>query len=138
MSNVAKIIPLPNAPANDNTETLGLILAELRTLRSVVEVQGQELLELRRGLAVPPSVSMPVEDAARVLGCGKTQVFALLRNGTLKRGKSVGRRTMVTRASVDELQGARRASTPQRPARRTGVRVMSARGVSAAVRSLAV
>lgn len=103
MSTDVQVIPLPVASGNE-AEPLAMVLAELRALRAEVQVQGQELLELRQQLRGPPPVSIPVEEAARHLGCARTQVFELLRRGQLRRGKSVGRRTMVTVASLEALQ----------------------------------
>ena len=43
-----------------------------------------------------------VEEAAQVLGCGRTTVFALIREGRLRRVK-LGTRTIVPRAEVLRL-----------------------------------
>jgi excisionase family DNA binding protein len=44
---------------------------------------------------------MTVEAAAAHLGCGRTQVFALIRDGAIRRARKLGRRTMVFRDSVE-------------------------------------
>lgn len=81
-----------------------------------------------------PIHAITVEDAALVLGCGRTQVFALLKSGRLTRAKSFGKRTLITLASVTALQDPApvqvRAPTP-RPNAKPSARDMRARILSA-------
>ncbi len=64
-----------------------------------------------------PSVSS--QDAMELLQCGRFRLFELLRQGRLRRAARVGRRTMVTSASVKAvMQGKRlvgRQPKPRRP-----------------------
>jgi len=43
------------------------------------------------------------EDAAEILGCKRTHVFALIRRGGLKRAPKIGREIRITLASVRAL-----------------------------------
>lgn len=49
----------------------------------------------------PSATSITVAQAAARLGCGVTRIFDLLKSGALKRGKKVGRATMVTVDSIE-------------------------------------
>jgi excisionase family DNA binding protein len=42
-----------------------------------------------------------IEEAAAILGCGRTKAFALRAEGKLKAARSFGRRALVTTASVE-------------------------------------
>lgn len=68
-----------------------LILAELAALRA-------EIAALR---GAPARATLTVPETATILGCAKTRVFELLSEGALARGKKSGRKTMVTRDSID-------------------------------------
>ena len=137
MSTDAQVIPLPVASGNE-AEPLAIVLAELRALRAEVQVLGQELLELRQQLGAPPPVSIPVEEAARRLGCARTQVFKLLCQGQLQRGKSVGRRTMISVASLEALQtGELQAQLRRRTAQPRRVQA-HAQATAAAIRDLRI
>lgn len=72
------------------------VLTELRQLRAVVA-------ELRQAQTLQGAEAVPVEAAGELLGCKRTQVFALLATGKLVPAPRQGRRRMVTRASVDAL-----------------------------------
>jgi excisionase family DNA binding protein len=56
-----------------------------------------------RGIAASGDVAISVEEAARRLGCGRTTVFELLKEGRLRRAKSLGRRTMLLASAVAKL-----------------------------------
>ncbi len=61
-------------------------------------------------------VSVTAETAAILLGAGRTTVFRLLREGLLKRGRSVGRETRITTASIDALlEGPKKAARSPPP-----------------------
>lgn len=49
-------------------------------------------------------VAVSVEDARRAIGIGKTKLYELINDGSLKTFK-VGRRTLVTTASIHALVG---------------------------------
>lgn len=72
------------------------VIAELRQLRAVV-------VELQQAQTLQGAEAVPVEVAGALLGCRRTQVFALLAIGKLTPAPRQGRRRMVTRASVDAL-----------------------------------
>lgn len=46
-------------------------------------------------------VVLTVEEAAVQLGCGRTRVFELMREGVLHRARRLGKKTMVFAASVE-------------------------------------
>ena len=70
--------------------------------RRIEELLEAILVELRRGREPPrPTESLSIDDAAARLGCSRTQVFALLRDGTLQRTRRVGRNQMVLASSVE-------------------------------------
>jgi hypothetical protein len=95
-------IPLPTFP--DWLARDGGLAAEVRTLR-------EELAEIRSGVdAGGPLVTVDV--AGRMLGCGRTRVFELIRAAKLKRGRSVGKTTMITRESVEALGESKRRASP--------------------------
>ncbi len=86
----------PKSALGDPGAALGAALGS--ALRAVLEVaQADDPAEDQRGPL------MTVEAAAHALGCGRTRVFALIQEGRLKRGRKAGRRTMVTRASIEAL-----------------------------------
>lgn len=68
------------------------LIREVRALRD-------EVRELRR-LRVDRS-ALPVDEAAELLGCGRSTVFEYLRSGRLQRARRTGRKAMVTRESVN-------------------------------------
>lgn len=72
------------------------VVAELRQLRAMVA-------ELQQAQTLQGAEAVPVEAAGALLGCRRTQVFALLATGKLVSAPRQGRRRMVTRASVDAL-----------------------------------
>lgn len=76
-------------------------------------VQGLERVEAAGEMAPVPvdGKLVPVEVAAKMLGCGRTRVFELLKSGALRKGRSQGRRTMVTRTSVERLAAAARPAS---------------------------
>jgi hypothetical protein len=66
--------------------------------------------------------AVSVEEAQTLLGCGRSQIFELLRSGALRRGPKVGRAAMICAKSLEALlERANRAPPPRlkrRPARR--------------------
>lgn len=76
-------------------------------------------------LAAESPVALTVEATAARLGCRRTQVFALLRSGRLKRGEKAGRTTMVLLASVEAFERGATQPKPNQPRRR--VRGLEAR-----------
>lgn len=78
------------------------ILAELRALRLAVDGAQRE---------EPPAVAVPVDEAEQLLGCARTKVFELIREGLLESVKP-GKQRLVTRRSIEQFLHGR----PQRPA----------------------
>ena len=60
-----------------------------------------DLRRLKSATIQPGAVAITIEQAAARLGCAKTKVFDLLKSGELKRGKKVGKKSMVLLSSVD-------------------------------------
>lgn len=57
-------------------------------------------------------LAVPIEDAQRLLGCGRTQIYMLLRQGRLQRTPKIGRKVMVTMDSITRLlEGGRQLTT---------------------------
>jgi hypothetical protein len=137
VSTDTQVIPLPVASAND-AGPFAMVLAEVRALRAEVQAQRQELQELRHQVGAPPPVSVPVEDAARRLGCARTQVFKLLCRGQLQRGKSVGRRTMISVASLEALQVGDIQPQPRRRTAQPRRAQAQAQELAAAIRDLRI
>ncbi|MFP2929489.1 helix-turn-helix domain-containing protein [Pyxidicoccus sp. 3LG] len=79
---------------------------------------------------------MPVEEVARRLGCARTQVFKLLHQGQLKRGRSVGRRTMISVASLDALQTGESQRQPRSRTAKPRRALAQAQALAAAIRDL--
>jgi hypothetical protein len=80
------------------------LVAEVRGLRD-------EVRALRRAGVSGEALALPVEAAAELLGCGRTQVFALLKAGKLRPAHGQGRRKMISRDSIEALV---RADDPRR------------------------
>jgi hypothetical protein len=99
-------------------ELLRQVQAELRELRAQVS----QLLA-RPQVPTPGSQAVTVDAARALLGCGRSQIFALIKSGALKRASKVGRQTMITLSSLEALQGqASQQAAPrakEKPARRT-------------------
>jgi excisionase family DNA binding protein len=84
----------------------GIALKEIRS----------DLRRLKSATLQPGAVAMTVEQAAERLGCSRRRVFELLAAGKLKRAAKLGRRAMVTVASVDRaLQPSTKAVRPRTP-----------------------
>lgn len=95
----------------------------LRQLREDVSRIGTVLAELKTTLGAPPKTAVSVVEAAQMLGCGRSQVFMLLAEGKLRRGRRVGRQATVTLASIQALQeGSAVATQPARRRPRSGTR----------------
>lgn len=137
VSTNTQVIPLLVASDND-AEPLAMVVAELRALRIEVHAQRQELLELRHQVGAPLPVSIPVEEAARRLGCARTQVFKLLCRGQLQRGKSVGRRTMISVASLEALQAGESQTRSRRRTAQPRRAQVQAQTLAAAIRDLRI
>ena len=127
--------PQPVASDTD-AEPIAMVLAELRALRVEVQAQRQEILDLRHQVGVPSPVFIHVEEAARRLGCARTQVFKLLCQGRLRRGKSVGRRTMISVASLEALQAGEVQTQPRRRIAHPRRAEAKAQALAAAIRDL--
>lgn len=90
------------------TEIRALLLTQsqqLETLRA-------ELKDLKAGHDAATGPTVTIEEAQRLLSCSRTKVHALLAIGKLQRLRKVGRRTRITRESVESLQQAPTATKP--------------------------
>jgi excisionase family DNA binding protein len=83
------------------------LLGETRAVR--------QLLEAPRPPVRPESV--PLVEAARVLGCSKRRVEQLLKEGSLRAGPRFGKRAMVTVESIEAALQPKRRSATRRNAR---------------------
>lgn len=76
------------------------------------------------GVPAPSPQALSIEQAQAQLGCSRTRVFDLLQDGTLKRARKIGRRTMVLASSVEaarHLPNQALPATPRRARRRASV-----------------
>jgi predicted DNA-binding transcriptional regulator AlpA len=102
---------------------LRAIHEELRQLRE--SMRGLETCLHNRSPA-HAARAVSVDAAQALLGCGRSQIFQLLKSGALRRAPKVGKAVMITTASLEAFQ--ERASlapippTKRRPARRTNGR----------------
>lgn len=108
------------------------MVRELQELRA-------EVRALRESRSVVEPLTLDVDEAAKMLGCGRTTVFNLLNRGELIAAPKAGRTRMITRESVEayQLSGpkpkkARMARAPTRSPRTTA----SAEDVQARVMEL--
>ncbi len=69
---------------------------------SVLEEIREALVE-REPLGGRPLPAVTLKEAMRRLGCGRVQVFKLLKSGVLVRAQKVGRKTLITAESIDHL-----------------------------------
>jgi excisionase family DNA binding protein len=79
-----------------SVELLEEILAELRTTRGV-----RPGSEKPAGLTSVAPAAMTIDEAALRLGCSRTRVFGLLRDGTLRRARRLGRQVTVLAQDVE-------------------------------------
>lgn len=93
---------------------LDLVLARLDAIAARLDA-------LERPTAEAP-VAVTVAEAAARLGCSRSRVFELLRDGVLARAAQRGRATMVTTDSVDDALVAPPRRGPRRAPPRSGRR----------------
>ena len=86
--------------------------APLATVREELHRLNAAILELKAKLLGPVPVAVSVEEAAAILGCGRTQVFKYLAQGKLTRAKQFGRRVAVSVASIEALQAPKKERRP--------------------------
>jgi excisionase family DNA binding protein len=92
------------------------------------------LADLKLAMLGPTATAVSVEQAAALLGCGRTQIFGFLKDGKLRRAKKLGRKVMVRMTSVSALmQSLSEDGTPQWPSSRRSARATT---TSRAIRSL--
>lgn len=83
---------------------------------SILAALTEQLKSLQATRAAPPgAAAVTVEQAGSQLGCAKTRIFELLLSGQLRRGKKVGRRTMVRTSSITTFSNVAPKSGPARP-----------------------
>jgi hypothetical protein len=88
---VRKSAPEDDGHAEMTGSTMHALLGETRAVR--------QLLEAPRSPVRPESV--PLVDAAKLLGCSKRRVEQLLKAGVLRAGPRFGKRAMVTVESIE-------------------------------------
>lgn len=79
-----------------------------------VLVEAVRRLEQRQAMDSLAS-AISVSDVEIVLGCSRSRVFQLIREGKLQKARSIGRKAMVTKTSVEALQA---MNLPQEKPRR--------------------
>ncbi|WP_147468227.1 hypothetical protein [Corallococcus interemptor] len=75
---------------------------ECAILQDLAEIK-REVRALRAQSATLNALAMPLDRAAEMLGCKRSQVFNLLAHGRLDRAPKVGRSAMITVASIEAL-----------------------------------
>ena len=82
------------------------LLQELRAACRALQDVAQEL----RGFFAqsnPSAAAVTIDEATRLLCCGPTKVYELLKQRALRRAPRVGRKVLVTRASIDAMLAGR-------------------------------
>jgi hypothetical protein len=80
-------------------------LYETIRLQRQMQVLVEAVRRLERKQSIDPSAAaVSITNAEAILGCSRSRVFQLIRQGKLQRAGSIGRKAMVTRASVEALQ----------------------------------
>ena len=75
------------------------ILAEMKQIR-----EGVEDIRASGPMMEPGQVAVSIAAAMKLLGCGRSRIFELLKKGDLRRApKKVGRETMILTASIEAL-----------------------------------
>ncbi|QRK05537.1 helix-turn-helix domain-containing protein [Archangium violaceum] len=113
-----ELIPVPvfrsEVPVvDDGPELVGVIL------QGITEIILRELQALRAQDVARNSTFVTLESAMAMLGCKRSKIFDLLRQGLLKRAQKVGRSVMITVDSIEALlaeglpqEGGKRLSRP--------------------------
>jgi hypothetical protein len=93
--------PGVSPPVATEPELLRAIYKELRELS-----ESMRGLEARLNNQIPAQATraVSVEVAQALLGCGRSQLFALLKSGALSRAPKVGKSVMITLASLEAFQ----------------------------------
>jgi excisionase family DNA binding protein len=76
-----------------------------------------DLRKLKSVTIQPGAVAITLEQAAARLGCSRSRIFEFLKAGRLKRAARVGRKLLLTLASVDELLAKPNQEPKARPTR---------------------
>ena len=109
------------------SDPLSEVRAELRHMSAT-------LADLKLAMLGPSVSAISIEQAASLLGCGRTQIFGFLKSGKLRRAKRLGRKVMVRMTSVSALM---QSLSEDRASQRSSIR-RSARATitSRAIRDL--
>jgi len=84
------------APGAQQEELVVAVRALTRAIRALTDA-------VRGDLPATNRVGLTVTQAATMLGCGRTRIFELLKNGELRRCPRVGRHVLVSAKSVEKL-----------------------------------
>ncbi len=107
----------------------------MTTDERAIELLEAILRELQRNRApAERPEAMTIDEAAARMGCSRTRVFDLLRDGTLQRARRLGRHQMILASSIESAM-AQPKRRPVKPARRHPSR-RSERGGEAEVLAL--
>jgi len=112
-----ELIPVPvfrsEMPVvDDDPELVGVIL------QGVTEIIRRELRALRAQEVARNSAFVTLESARAMLGCKRSKIFDLLRQGLLKRAQKVGRSVMITVDSIEALLAEGMPQKDGKPSRR--------------------
>jgi hypothetical protein len=87
---------------NEQDDILRAIYEELRGLRESVNEIHTKISSTAPAQAARAR-ALSVEEAQTLLGCGRSRIFELLRNGALRRGAKVGKTAMICAKSLEAL-----------------------------------
>jgi len=96
--------PPQQPPAPDDGAESALLRSIHEELRLLREAVGALHARFTQGAPMQAARAVTVDAAQALLGCGRSQVFALLKAGALSRAPKVGKTAMVTRESIEALQ----------------------------------
>jgi len=110
-----ELIPVPvfrsEVPVvDDGPELVGVIL------QGITGIIRRELQALRAQDVARNSTFVTLESAMAMLGCKRSKIFDLLRQGLLKRAQKVGRSVMIT---VDSIEALLAEGMPQKDGKRS-------------------
>ena len=126
------VSPGVSPPVEPEPELLRAIYKELRELSE--SIRGLEA-RLNKQTPAQATRAVSVEVAQALLGCGRSQLFALLKSGALSRAPKVGKAVMITLASLEAFQE-RGSREPVPRLQRRSARRASGRGEKDAILKL--
>ena len=103
--------PLPHS--GNQSAVLRAIYGELRRLRASLSAMQRQI---SRAAPVQSRRAVSIDAAQELLGCGRTRIYELLRNGALRRAPKVGKSAMIRVDSLEAfLEGLHREPVLKQP-----------------------